>query len=63
MQDTEFNLVTATGGLLHGENLDGAENVQIPGLTLHIMTPINSVTQETLARELDALAATVPIKP
>ncbi len=56
----DSGLVTATGGLLHGDALDGAENVKIPGVTLHIMTPINSVTQDTLARELAALAAGVP---
>ncbi len=59
----DSGLVTATGGLLHGDNLDGAENVKIPGVTFHIMTPINTVTQETLARELAALAATVPMRP
>ena len=30
----DSGLVTLTGGLLHGDNLDGAENVQIPGVTL-----------------------------
>ena len=57
----DSGLVTATGGLLHGDALDGAENVKIPGVTLHIMTPISSVTQDTLARELAVLAAAVPL--
>jgi hypothetical protein len=58
----DSGLVTATGGLLHGDAVDGADNVQIPGVTLHIMTPINPVTQETLARELNALATTPPTR-
>ncbi len=59
----DSGLVTATGGLLHGDALDGAENVKIPGVTLHLLTPINPVTQETLARELAAQAAAVPVRP
>jgi len=55
----DSGLVTVSGGLLHGEDVDGVENVKIPGLTLHIMTPINPVTQETLARELNKVAAGV----
>jgi hypothetical protein len=56
----DSGLVTVSGGLLRGEDVDGAENVKIPGVTFHIMTPINSVTQDTLARELGALARSVP---
>ncbi|HVS34678.1 MAG TPA: hypothetical protein VMS17_03790 [Gemmataceae bacterium] len=59
----DSGLVTVSGGLLRGEDLDGAENVKIPGVTLHIMTPINTVTQETLARELAALALDASAPP
>jgi hypothetical protein len=55
----DSGLVTFTGGLLHGDDVDGAENIKIPGFTLHIMTPVNPVTQDTLARELNTLAAGV----
>ena len=57
----DSGLVTLTGGLLQGEDVDGAENVKIPGFTLHIMTPIDPVTQGTLAEELAKLAADVPL--
>jgi hypothetical protein len=56
----DSGLVTLTGTLLRGQNVDGVENVQIPGLTFHILTPIQPTTQDTLAAALDALAATVP---
>ncbi len=57
----DSGLVTLTGGLLHGEDVDGAENIQIPGLTFHIMTPINPITQDTLASELNSLATSVSL--
>jgi hypothetical protein len=57
----DSGLVMSTGTLVRGDNLDGAENIQIPGLTLHIMTPIDPITQDTVARELDQLAVGVPI--
>jgi hypothetical protein len=57
----DSGLVTLTGTLLRGQNVDGAENVRIPGLTLHLMTPLHPTTQDTLARVLDALAAEVPV--
>ena len=56
----DSGLVTVSGGLLRGEDVDGAENIKIPGVTFHIMTPINPVTQGALARELGVLAGSVP---
>ncbi len=57
----DSGLVTMTGGLLHGEDVDGAENVKIPGFTLHIMTPINPVTQDTFACALNDLAVSISV--
>ena len=57
----DSGLVTFSGGLLRGEDVDGTENLKIPGLTLHIMTPDNPLTRDTMASALAQMAASVPL--
>jgi len=60
----DSGLVFLGGGLMSsGDDVDGVNNVQIPGVSLHVDTPAQQVTQETLARELAAQAAAVPDPP
>lgn len=63
----DSGLVFLGGGIMtSGDQVNGADNVQIPGVSLHVDTPAQPVTQETLARELAAQAAAVadpPAKP
>jgi len=57
----DSGLVLLDGGLLsNGDDVNGADNVRIPGVSLHVDTPAQPLTQETLARELAAQAAAVP---
>jgi hypothetical protein len=60
----DSGLVFLGGGVMSsGDQVSGADNVQIPGISLHVDTPAQPVTQDTLARELAAQAAAVPDPP
>jgi hypothetical protein len=49
-----------TCGLARGTAVDGADNVELPGLVFHYRTPANPILREVLAKELAAVACPSP---
>ena len=53
--------ILASGKIWHGDNLDRAENVQVPDVW-HFGSPTHPETLQTLARELAVVASLVPLQ-